>query len=34
MAVEAAKGIMFCVLFRRHGVRELFVLGEVVRVIE
>lgn len=33
MDIMVARGSTFCVLCRRQGVMELFVLGETVRVI-
>lgn len=32
--VSVARGVVLCVFFRRQGVEELFVLGEIVSVIE
>lgn len=33
MVIKMVNGIVFCIFCRRQGVEELFVLGEIVRVI-
>lgn len=33
MVIKMVRGIVFCVFGRRQGVKELFVFGEIVRVM-